>query len=131
MAKAKSPVPDTAKAMPIGDSRILPAGAARSPTDIGRFRRALVGAACLIASASLVACNRGREGTSPGSAGGASSAVGDDMKGVARATEKAAKDIGHATVDLGEKARKGLEDATNKAGGGARTPGSRRRSKAG
>jgi len=42
--------------------------------------------------------------------------VGDDMKGVARATEKAAKDIGNATTELGEKARQNLEGATNKAG---------------
>jgi osmotically-inducible protein OsmY len=35
---------------------------------------------------------------------------------VAKATEKAAKDVGHATSDLAEKAGKGLEDATNKAG---------------
>jgi len=40
------------------------------------------------------------------------------MKGVAKATEKAARDIGHATVDLGDKAHKSLEDATNKVGGG-------------
>jgi osmotically-inducible protein OsmY len=44
--------------------------------------------------------------------------VGEDVQGVAKASEKAAKDIGHATVDLGDKARKSLEDVTNKAGGG-------------
>ena len=43
--------------------------------------------------------------------------MGDDVKGVAKATEKAAKDIGHATVDLGDKARKSLEGATSEAGG--------------
>jgi hyperosmotically inducible protein len=77
-----------------------------------------VGAACLIASASLVSCTRASEGTSSRSAGGAGSTVGEDVKGVAKATEKAAKDIGHATTDLGDKARKGLEDVTNQAGGG-------------
>jgi osmotically-inducible protein OsmY len=41
----------------------------------------------------------------------------EDVKGVAKATEKAAEDIGHATVDLGDKARKSLEDATNQANG--------------
>lgn len=41
----------------------------------------------------------------------------DDVKGVAKATEKTAKDIGQATADLGDKARKNLEDATDKAGG--------------
>jgi len=44
--------------------------------------------------------------------------VGEDVNSVAKATEKAAKDIGHATVDLGDKARKGLEDVTNNASGG-------------
>jgi hyperosmotically inducible periplasmic protein len=44
--------------------------------------------------------------------------VGTDVQGVARASEKAAKDIGQATVDLGDKARKSLEDVTNKAGSG-------------
>jgi hyperosmotically inducible protein len=43
--------------------------------------------------------------------------VGEDVQGMAKASEKAAKDIGHATVDLGDQARKSLEDATNKAGG--------------
>jgi osmotically-inducible protein OsmY len=44
--------------------------------------------------------------------------VGDDVKSAAKAGEEAAKDIGQATVDLGDKARKSLEDATNKAGEG-------------
>jgi hyperosmotically inducible protein len=44
--------------------------------------------------------------------------VGEDVRGVAKASEKAAKDLGQATVDLGDKARKSLEDVTNKAGGG-------------
>ena len=35
---------------------------------------------------------------------------------MAKATEKAAKDLGHATVDLADKAGKGLEDVTNNAG---------------
>ena len=44
--------------------------------------------------------------------------MGEDVKGVAKAAEKAAKDIGHATVDLGDRAGKSLEDVTNKAGEG-------------
>jgi osmotically-inducible protein OsmY len=44
--------------------------------------------------------------------------VDEDVKGVARASEKTAKDIGQATVDLGDKARKSLEGVTTKAGGG-------------
>jgi len=44
--------------------------------------------------------------------------VSADVQGVAKASEKAAKDIGQATVDLGDEARKSLEDVTNRAGGG-------------
>jgi len=67
-----------------------------------------MGAACLIASALPVACKRASGDSSHGSTGRAESPVKDDVKGVAKATEKTAKDIGHD-----------LEDATNKAGGGA------------
>ena len=77
-----------------------------------------MGAMYVIAAASLGACNRAPEGTSTGSAGGRASTVDEDVKGVAKATEKAAKDIGHATVDLGDKARKSLEEATDSAGKG-------------
>jgi hyperosmotically inducible protein len=75
-----------------------------------------VGGAWLIAAASVVGCTRASEGPSPGASGSAGSVLGNDVKGVAKATEKAAKDIGQATVDLGDKAREGLKDATNKAG---------------
>ena len=81
-----------------------------------RFRRALVGVAYLIAWTSFVTCNRTPEGAPSGSAASAGSTVGKDVKGVAKATEKTAKDIGHATVDLGDEARKSIEDLTNKAG---------------
>ena len=77
-----------------------------------------VGAVWLIVLASLVACTRGSESTSSGSAGRSGSTVGEDVKGVAKASEKAVKDIGQATVDLGDKARKSLEDVTSKAGEG-------------
>jgi hyperosmotically inducible protein len=83
-----------------------------------RFWGIRVGAACLIASASLGACTRAPESTPSGSQGSAGSTVRDDVQGVAKASEKAAKDLGQATVDLGDKARKSLEDATNKAGSG-------------
>ncbi len=76
--------------------------------DTSGLRRTLIGAACLIASTSLVACKRASGDTSHGSSGQAEHNVGDDVKGVGKATEKAAKDIGH-----------NLEDATNKAGAGA------------
>ena len=68
------------------------------------LRRTLVVAACLLVSTPLVACKRASGDTSRGSTG----TVGDDVKGVGKATEKTAKDIGHS-----------LEDATNKAGADA------------
>jgi hyperosmotically inducible protein len=86
-------------------------------TDMKRSGATLIGATYLLAAVSLVACTRTSEGTSSGTSGAAGSTVGEDVKGVAKATEKTAKDIGHATADLGEKARKNLEDATDKAGG--------------
>ena len=52
-------------------------------------------------------------------AGTAGSVVRDDVRGVAQTTlEKTAKDIGHAAVDLADKAGNGLQDATNKASAG-------------
>jgi hyperosmotically inducible periplasmic protein len=86
---------------------------------MSRFRSVLVGTACLMASASLVACTRASESSassSPRPAGSAGSPVDEDVKGVAKATAKAAKDLGHATVDLAEKAGKDLEDVANNAG---------------
>jgi hyperosmotically inducible protein len=73
----------------------------------------------LIALASVVACTRAPENSSTGAAEKAGSAVDDGVKGMAKASEKAAKDIGQATVDLGDKARQGLENATDKAGAGS------------
>jgi hyperosmotically inducible protein len=46
--------------------------------------------------------------------------VGEDVNGVAKASEKATKDIGHAAVDLGDRARNNLEDVANKAGEGGK-----------
>lgn len=82
------------------------------------FHRLLRAATCLLISTSL-GCTRGSERPAPGAAEPAGSVVGDDMKGVARSTEKTAKDIGHAAADLADKAGTGLEDATNKAGAGS------------
>ncbi len=69
----------------------------------------------MIASASL-GCTRPSEGSAPAPEGRPRRTVGDDFKGVAKATENAAKDIGHATVDLADKAGKGLEEVKNNAG---------------
>jgi osmotically-inducible protein OsmY len=78
-----------------------------------RSRTILIGTACVLASAWLAGCNRGSQGEGPSSAagGGAGSAVGDDMKALGKATEKAAKDIGQATTELANKAGAGGDDA--------------------
>ncbi len=76
--------------------------------DTSGLRRTLIGAACLLASTSLVACKRASGDPSHGSTGRADNTVGDDVKGVGKATERTAKDIGQ-----------NLEDATNKAGNSA------------
>lgn len=71
----------------------------------------LVGAACLVA-ALAVGCKRGpAEGSPSGSGGTVGAAVADDLKGVAEQTKKAAKDIGHATADLADKAGQHLDHA--------------------
>jgi len=67
-----------------------------------------MGAACLLALTPLLGCKRASGDTSHRSAGRDDHTVGDDMKGVGKATEKTAKDIGQH-----------LEDATNKAGADA------------
>jgi osmotically-inducible protein OsmY len=69
-------------------------------------------------AAASTACTRSSESSAPGSGGAGETAVHDDIKQVARATEKAAKDIGHATADLADKAGEELKDARNKAGVG-------------
>jgi osmotically-inducible protein OsmY len=81
------------------------------------FHGHLIGATCLLVSASF-GCTRASENSTSGAAGTAGSVVRDDMKGVAKTTEKTAKDIGHAAVDLADKAGNDLQDATNKAGVG-------------
>ena len=83
---------------------------------MSRFRETLIGAACLVAAASLVSCKRSGETSSPGSSGRAGGTVGEDMKDVGRATEKTAKDVGRATGDLAERAGKRIERVTNEAG---------------
>jgi hyperosmotically inducible protein len=81
------------------------------------FHRRVIGATCLLASVSFE-CTRASETSTPGVAGAAGSVVREDVRGVAKTTEKTAKDIGHAAVDLADKAGNGLQDATNKASAG-------------
>jgi len=84
---------------------------------MSRLRETLIGAAvCVIASTSLASCRRSAETSSPGPSQGSGSKVGDDVKDVAKATEKTAKDIGRATGDVADKAGKRIEKATNEAG---------------
>lgn len=70
------------------------------------FPRALTGAICLFGLAAP-GCTRGRETSPPPP----SSQIREDVKGVARATEKTAQDIGHATADATKNAGAGTEDA--------------------
>ena len=77
----------------------------------------MIGAACLVASASLVSCTRSAETPPPrGSSGSAGGTVGEDLKGVAKETEKAAKDIGRAAGDLADRAGKRIKEVTNEGG---------------
>jgi osmotically-inducible protein OsmY len=73
-----------------------------------------MGAACVML-ATAPACTRHAESSAAGS-GASATPVHDDVKQVARATQKAARDIGQATGDIADKAGDGLKDATNKAG---------------
>jgi len=73
------------------------------PYVVNRFRTAVVGGAWLMAAA----CTR----TSAPPAGKPDGPVEQDVKDVAKATKKAAKDIGHTTVDLANKAGEGGKDA--------------------
>jgi hyperosmotically inducible protein len=78
------------------------------------FYRCLLGATSLFVSVSG-GCSRAPESSAPTAP---ESVVRDDVKGLAKTTEKTAKDIGHAAVDVANKAGDGLQDATNKAGSG-------------
>ena len=69
-----------------------------------------------MAVAPLVSCNRSGETSSSGSNGTAGSTLGEDVKGVAKQTEKTAKDIGRATADLADRAGKRLGEVTTEAG---------------
>ena len=79
----------------------------------------MIGAACLVASASLVSCTRSAETPPPrGSSGSAGGTVGEDLKGVAQEAGKTAKDVGRATADLADRAGKRIEEVTDQAGAG-------------
>ena len=69
-----------------------------------------------MASASLASCTRSSESSPPSSKGSAGSTVGEDVKGLAKETEKTAKDIGRATGDLADRAGKRIEKAASETG---------------
>ena len=79
------------------------------------FHNGLLGLA-FVATLPSLACKRGDVDRPPSGSGGAVGAVADDLKGVAKQTEKTAKDIGHATAGLADKASEHLEHLTNHAG---------------
>ena len=62
--------------------------------------------------AALPACKRASEER----AGPSDNAVREDMKDVARTTEKAAKDIGHAAVGAADRAGQGISEAGDRVG---------------
>jgi osmotically-inducible protein OsmY len=65
--------------------------------------------------ATLPACKRAPEGTARSS----DNAVREDMKDVARTTEKAAKDIGHAAVGAADRAGQGVSEAGDRVAAGS------------
>jgi osmotically-inducible protein OsmY len=86
-------------------------------TSFHRGAAALI--ACLAVSVSI-GCSRSRE-PSPGAApaGQSGRAMEDDVRQLARTTEKTAKDLGHATAEAVDKAGQHLDDAAKKAGAGS------------
>lgn len=74
----------------------------------------------LVFLAAVQACNRAPEAPPRQSAGPADTTIRDDVKDVAKATDKAAKDLGHATLHVADTAGKGLSDATANVGAGSR-----------
>src|SRR3982751_4569897 len=80
-----------------------------------RLRAHLCIAGAILYLTNLPACKRAPEERAHSS----DNAVRDDMKDVARTTEKAAKDIGHAAVGAVEKAGQGVSGAGDKIGAGS------------
>ena len=79
------------------------------------FQKSL-GAVVVLTASLSVGCHRGAGESPVSGSGGTFGAVGDDLRGAAKQTEKAAKDVGRATVDLADKAGQHLEHLTDKAG---------------
>jgi osmotically-inducible protein OsmY len=81
-------------------------------------RQAAVALASLILSAPI-GCSRTRE-PAPGAAaaGQSGNAMDEDVRQLARSTEKTAKDLGHATTEALDKAGQHLDEAAKKAGAG-------------
>ena len=77
------------------------------------FQKCLIGAVCL--AALFTGCKRD-EAPASGSNGSPGTAVADDLKGVAKQTEKTAKDIGNATAELADKAGQQLQQLSDQAG---------------
>jgi hyperosmotically inducible protein len=75
------------------------------------LRKYPVGVACLVTLLSIGCRRGGADGSLSGSGGTPGAAVTDDLKGVAKQTEKTAKDIGHATAQLADKAGADGQDA--------------------
>lgn len=76
--------------------------------------RHLVGPALLVALAG-VGCRRSADTRATGGGAGGNTVVHDDLGDVGRATQKTAKDIGHATIEVANKAGDDLKNATHEA----------------
>jgi hyperosmotically inducible protein len=80
------------------------------------FDRGVATFACLLV---LVSFGCKRDSETPPRRTAEPGSVGEGVKEVGKATEKAAKDIGHATANLADKAGQRLEEATNEAAAGS------------
>jgi hyperosmotically inducible protein len=80
------------------------------------LRKYPLAVACVVTLLSIGCKRGGGDSSLSGSGGTPGTAVADDLKGVAKQTEKTAKDIGHATADLADKAGQHLERLTDHAG---------------
>jgi hyperosmotically inducible protein len=101
-----------------GTERATPCLTAQAAPGFSRaMTRLLAGmsiAGAMLWLATLPACKRAPEERARSS----DNAVREDMKDVARTTEKAAKDIGHAAGEAADRAGQGISEAGDKVGAG-------------
>ncbi len=84
--------------------------------EVRAFPRSIAGVAYLALSLSPGCRRSPAESPPPGSGGTIGATLDDDVRGVAKQAAKTAKDIGHATADLADKAGQPLDQLSNQAG---------------